>query len=87
MMIAHATGPDGKRLIILGLERGNIERLEDGKPMQISAETHPGFPIENTKIVILFGETPRDLIDLVKSSITADTKVVAMPDGSKERPS
>ena len=79
MMVAHATVDGGKKLIILGLERGNIDRLEQGRPMSISAESHPGFPIENVQIVIMFGETPRDLVDQVKPFINEQTKVVAVP--------
>jgi len=87
MMIAHATIDNGRQLIVLGLERGNIERLEEGKPIQINAVTHPGFPLANVEIMIFFGETPRDLLNQVKPMITDETKVVSVPDEAKGKPS
>lgn len=59
-----ADGDDGKRLVGLGLEKGNIERLMQGKPIRVSGESinMPGI----SDIMIFYGETPQALYDIVK---------------------
>lgn len=84
MIIAHTNNGE-KQLVILGLERGNLVRLQQGKPMRICAETHAGFPLPNVEIVVIFGETPRDLVDTLKPFMDDDTKIVAVPPGGNER--
>ena len=91
MMIAFVKPEENtaqKELILFGLERGNLVRLQEGKPMRICQETHPGFPLANVEIVIFFGETPRDLVETIKPFMDENTKVVhVQPPGQGKVPS
>lgn len=78
MITATATGDDGKRVIVLGISRENVNRLIEGKPIRVGAVTHPGFP-EDMHIVIFFGETERTLVEEFKELINDDTKIVTVP--------
>jgi len=79
VIIAVADGREnkgGKRLIILGIERGNFEIMKMAQPMRITAETHQGFPLEDTDIVIIYGENANTLADTLKPFFNSDTKIV-----------
>jgi hypothetical protein len=72
MLKAHAGGEkDGKpfQLVILGLSHMNLERLKEGRPIDIDG-TEVGLP-EGTRILIFAGATEqamaRELADLVGS--------------------
>jgi hypothetical protein len=78
MITAIATGDDGKRVMLLGVTRENVTRLMKDQPIRVSAETHPGFPTDTT-IVIVFGETEGAITERIKSLISDDTKVIAVP--------
>lgn len=82
MITALANTPDGKRVIVLGVSRGNIDRLLAGQPIDITAESHPGFP-PDLNIAIFFGETERDLTQSLQELITEETKVTVVP---REKP-
>jgi hypothetical protein len=79
VIIATADGrenKDGKRLIILGIEAGNFALMKMGQPMRITAETHQGFPLEDTDIVIIYGETADALANTLKPFFDGNTKIV-----------
>lgn len=78
MITGRSTGPDGQEIILLGITRGNVEELMKGRPIHVSAATHPGFPL-NLSFMIVFGETERTLMDALKPVIGADTKLIAPP--------
>jgi hypothetical protein len=78
MITAMAAGEGGTRLIILGVARGNIDRLTAGQPLYVNAENHPGFPTD-LKIVIFFGETEQDCVKTMKPFISDETKIIAVP--------
>lgn len=78
MITATATGANGEEIILLGITRENVTRLMKGQPIRVTAETHPGFPV-NRVIMICFGETERTLTEQLKSSISDETKVVMVP--------
>jgi hypothetical protein len=78
MITANATGPDGRRLILLGITRENVDRLIAQQPIHVAADTHPGFPAD-LSIVIVFGETERVLVEHLKPMIGDETKVIAVP--------
>jgi hypothetical protein len=78
MITATATAADGRQVIVLGITRGNVERLMAGQPIHVGADTHPGFPV-NLAITIFFGETERTLTDQLKGLIGETTKVIAVP--------
>lgn len=70
-LIAH--GDDGK-LIIIGIEPENIERMRKGFPMRISKETHPGYPLD-VAIVICVGE-PDELYRQIKPHMADGAELV-----------
>jgi hypothetical protein len=79
MITATATGADGKRILLLGLTRTNIDLLIAGQPIDVDAVTHPGFP-SDLRIMILFGETERAIAESLQDLIDPEhTKVVAVP--------
>jgi hypothetical protein len=78
MMIAVARGEDGHRVILLGVVRGNIDRLTAGKPIRASAESHPGFPRDVT-VGIIFAETEAELSALIQPYMAGDAKITVMP--------
>jgi len=78
MITTRSTGPDGQEIILLGITRGNVEQLMKGRPIRVSAATHPGFPL-NLSFLIVYGETERALVDALKPMIGADTKLIATP--------
>lgn len=60
VLIAKASG-GGQGLLLLGLSRGNIERLTAGRPILLARETHgEGIPA-GLKIGILYGETEQSI--------------------------
>jgi len=78
MVTALANTPDGERVIVLGVSRSNIERLLAGHPIDVTAESHPGFP-PDLIIAIFFRETERDLTQSLQELITEQTKVTVVP--------
>jgi hypothetical protein len=56
MMRAKGRTGDGRPLLIIGLEAGNIERLKDGKPIRFDMASH-GIIGE---CIIVYGETAED---------------------------
>lgn len=78
MITAIAKGPDGKRIIVLGITRENVTRLIEGKPIRVTAETHPGFATDLV-IGILFGEDEHALTETLKPFLGDETKIVAVP--------
>ncbi len=61
----------GRRIILLGLEEGNIERLRQGKPIHIHAD-ELGFKGE---IVIILGKDADELRKLLAPMIGPETDV------------
>lgn len=81
MLLAQLSAKDSdEQILLLGLTRGNLNRLAAGQPMLLSPETHPGIP-QGWKVMILFGETEEALAAelMTSSSFTADTKVERIP--------
>lgn len=59
MIVATATDEnDGRRLLILGLNKENVERLMANQPIRRPLDD-AGFP--NLTLVILYGETYEDI--------------------------
>ena len=78
MITARATGADGKEIIVLGVTRENLQRLEQGHPIKVSAEKHAGFP-PNLVVVIFYGDTERAIVEQLKPMIGDATKIIAVP--------
>lgn len=70
MLRGRGTTNDGRPVILLGLERGNIERLQDGQPIRIDA-TELGFAGE---ILIVYGETADQLAAQIAPDITPEDR-------------
>ena len=78
MITAIANATDGTRIVLLGVSRGNIDRLTDGKPIRATAATHPGFP-KDLVVGIMFGETDAAITEMLKNYIGDQTKVHVVP--------
>ena len=78
MVIARAALKDGDELLILGLSRENRRRLEDGKPIDVSRETHGVSMPKGLKIMIFAGETEesmrQELAELIGPATVLDQK-------------
>lgn len=84
MIIAHAVSDSGdRRVLVLGVSRENIDRLTAGRPIHLSAETHPGIPAE-LAIAIVFGETEGDILRKLNPLISEKTEVIAVPRSPRE---
>jgi len=71
MIQATATHPNGRRIIFLGIEEGNVTRLREGKPIHIHAD-QLGFAGE---IVIVLGKDSAELQAMFKPFLTPDTVI------------
>lgn len=82
MIIARAsrTGSEGE-ILLLGLSRENVRRLQEGQPIHIRRVSHGEGVPEGWEIVILFGETERAIkSDLEKHGlISPETKIHVDP--------
>ena len=68
------TGDDGRHVIVLGVSRGNVERLMAGKPIHVTGES-VGVP-EIASILIFFGETEAAMeAELRDAGVITDTTV------------
>ncbi len=81
MMIAVAHGEDGRRIILLGVVRGNIDRLTAGQPIRASAESHPGFPPDVT-VGLVFAETEAELAALIQPYVSGETQFTPWPEAT-----
>ena len=69
MIRATMQSTSGRRVILLGLEEGNVDRLRAGKPMHIHCDDM-GFAGE---IVIILGKDVEALHAMVKPMLSPDT--------------
>lgn len=68
-------GEGGARIIGLGLSRANCDRLLDHQPIHIDLRKDLHLPWKGA-IVILAGETEKDMQDALREFITEDTIIV-----------
>lgn len=66
MLFAKGTSGDGRECLMIGLSRGNIERLLANKPIRITRHSHGDILDEREEIVILFGETEQAIADTLR---------------------
>lgn len=71
MIRATVTSGAGRRMILLGLEEGNVTRLREGKPIHIHAD-ELGFAGE---IVIILGKDADALRDALAPLIGPETAI------------
>lgn len=55
-MVIRRGERDGRKLLLLGLSRANIDKLVEGKPISISRKTHGEAMAEDEEVAIVFGE-------------------------------
>jgi hypothetical protein len=84
VITAVIQGEDDVQIVVLGITSGNVARLIAGAPIRVDAVHHPGFP-EKLKVCIVYGETERDLTDLLTPMISEDTQLIFLPQ-EKDRP-
>lgn len=61
-MLVGCVEKDNSRLVLLGLSRGNVERLTQGKPVLVSRERHgPAMP-DGLEVALFFGETEEAIL-------------------------
>ncbi len=59
-MIKALTTFGNKNFVLLGLSRGNLERLQKGEPIVVKG-SDLSLKLQNIEIGILFGETEKDI--------------------------
>ena len=62
----------GRDIVGFGLSEGNLERLRDGKPIEIDMQTMGLSPMT---VLIFYGETEEKMQESLKHLIGPDTKV------------
>lgn len=74
MLKAVATGDGGKRVVLVGIEPGNIERLKAGKPLRITLDE---IGLADAEVVVMYTETVEKLaLDLQQRGlITPETRI------------
>lgn len=80
MIKAKTTGPDGAPGYLFGLTEENVRRLKDGKPILIQLSEMGG----TGTVFIMYGKNEKDLHDILKPYIGADTKITIDPKLLKE---
>jgi len=69
------------KLLLIGLSRGNVERLLGGQPIRIRREVHGKAVPEDWEIVLFFGETEQAMADDLRAvgAIQLDTEIFIDP--------
>jgi hypothetical protein len=75
MFLGSAVISENEQLLVLGLSKANVERLEQGQPIRVSRETHGMAVPAGLKIMIFTGETEQSMRDAVASLIGPSTIV------------
>lgn len=77
MLIATSDLEAEGTLLVLGLSHENIKRLQDGKPIRVTRESHGLAVPAGLKLVIFTGETEASMeADLRKFGLIGDTTVL-----------
>jgi len=70
VIIARASSPDGKMMLIVGLTAGNVARLEDGRPIRVDLAR---YGLADTELAILYADEAGELIDILNPATTGQT--------------
>lgn len=84
MIRAVATGRDGRKILLLGVDARNVERLKAGEPIICTSESVDGLGVD---VVIMYGETMTDVLADLRShgiKVPDDPKLGVMYRGSTE---
>jgi hypothetical protein len=76
MITMTVNSKDGRRLIVLGLDRENVNTLTKGKPLFMSSTKDDAVPV-GVEVVVCFGETKEDVLAELErvGLITTNTKI------------
>jgi hypothetical protein len=83
-----ATGKDGRQLLLLGIDNGNIKRLKKKMPIRVNVGEY--LPDNDIDVLICWGRTMRELRNELSEFIgpeteqTYDIKALRDQDGDKE---
>lgn len=72
MFRGGATTRDGKKLIMFGLTKKNIERLQNDEPIAVPLDQ---WGITNTRVVIFAGDTEESIVTDLLQLVGPDTKI------------
>jgi len=67
---AYGTSAEGKdhQVMMLGLSKANVQRLEQGQPIDVSRQTHGMGVPENLSIVIFMGDTEQEILAMFRKN-------------------
>ncbi len=78
MITALINGDEGRRIVVLGLTQDNLDQLQQGNGMRISAQSKPGFPADLV-VWVLYGKNERAITEQLAPMFGSDTKFIAVP--------
>ncbi len=77
MLKFHATAPDGREILGIGISRANVEHLIKGEPIHFNAEQMGLSSIVANEVVIFFGETEDSMREEFESNGLLDnTRII-----------
>lgn len=78
------TGTMKRNVLIVGLLPENIKRMQEGKPLALSAETHPFLPLD-LEVIIFTGADAAAMIEELRQSgvINDQTTFIDLSKASK----
>lgn len=71
-MIRFALETDDGPVFGLGISEENVRRLKAGQPIRVSLDEMGGDGVA----MIFYGETERDLVDMIADGIGPDTDII-----------
>lgn len=54
--------------LVLGLSAENVKRLKEGRPIRLTRASHPGAPLPDFPIYIMYCETEQDCADELRTA-------------------
>ena len=78
MIKATGTGPNGRKLLLIGLSFANLERFKQ-QPLDTFIRIDGAEMGLDFDVTIISGRTEADMADLVSNALTPDAKVYVDP--------
>lgn len=75
MMLGSGQKEDGTQVLFMGLSLENIRRLVQGKPMVITREAHGEGVPEGWEILVVYGETEDDIVEMMKPALNPGVEI------------
>lgn len=76
MIKAVATGPNGRKIVVLGIDKGNLKRLKKGMPLVVRL-SEMGLP--DIEVVVHYRDTLRQVQQDLEPMIGLSTKILYDP--------